>query len=141
MKFDKRVRTTYQAGAWAIALVALSSCAAADTSKAKSADTVTLAVPSWVGAEANVAVAEYLLENELGVEVTTRQMDQPVAWDAMDGGEIDAVLEDWRGFPEKEKKYIEERKTVVAGGDLGVTGHIGWFVPKYFVDEHPEVKD
>ncbi|MGP4043881.1 ABC transporter substrate-binding protein [Streptomyces sp. 2A115] len=139
MRFDRRIPTRYLAGAWVMGMVTLSSCAAADTSKAKSADTVTLAIPSWVGAEANVAVAEYLLEEELGVKVTTRQMDQPVAWDAMDGGEIDAVLEDWRGFPDKEKKYIKERKTVVAGGDLGVTGHIGWFVPKYFADEHPEV--
>ncbi|MGW0828738.1 ABC transporter substrate-binding protein [Streptomyces sp. NPDC002845] len=141
MRFDKRMRPTYLTGASVLAMAALSSCAAAETSTAKSADAVTLAVPSWVGAEANVAVAEYLLVNELGVEVTTRQMDQPVAWDAMDSGKIDAVLEDWRGFPEKEKKYIEERKTVVAGGDLGVTGHIGWFVPKYFADEHPGVKE
>ncbi|MCZ9344970.1 glycine/betaine ABC transporter substrate-binding protein, partial [Streptomyces sp. TRM76130] len=27
------------------------------------------------------------------------------------------------------------------GGDLGVTGHIGWFVPTYFAKEHPDVTD
>ena len=30
--------------------------------------------------------------------------------------------------------------TVVMGGPLGVTGHIGWFIPKYLMDEHPEFK-
>ena len=24
------------------------------------------------------------------------------------------------------------------GGPLGVEGHIGWFIPKYLMDEHPE---
>jgi glycine betaine/proline transport system substrate-binding protein len=28
----------------------------------------------------------------------------------------------------------------VQGGPLGVEGHIGWFIPKYLMDEHPEFK-
>ena len=32
-------------------------------------------------------------------------------------------------------------KTIVPGGDLGVTGHIGWFVPTYFAKAHPDVTD
>ncbi|MBR7678390.1 glycine/betaine ABC transporter substrate-binding protein, partial [Streptomyces daliensis] len=45
------------------------------------------------------------------------------------------------GVPKKEKQYIDQKKTVVDGGDLGVTGHIGWYVPKYFADAHPDVLD
>ena len=26
------------------------------------------------------------------------------------------------------------------GGPLGVEGHIGWFIPKFVMDEHPEFK-
>jgi glycine betaine/proline transport system substrate-binding protein len=28
----------------------------------------------------------------------------------------------------------------VMGGPLGVEGHIGWFIPQYLMDEHPEFK-
>jgi glycine betaine/proline transport system substrate-binding protein len=55
----------------------------------------------------------------------------------MADGKVDAVLEDWQHTDEY-KKYIEEAGTVVDGGPLGVEGHIGWFIPKYLMDEHPE---
>ena len=47
------------------------------------------------------------------------------------------VLEDWQHTDEY-KTFIEEAGTVVDGGPLGVEGHIGWFIPKYLMDEHPE---
>ncbi|CAL9505390.1 MULTISPECIES: ABC transporter substrate-binding protein [Streptomyces] len=143
-KNSRRVRTTLAAGSAVLGMAALSACGAADTSASASSgggDTVTIAVPSWVGAEANAAVAKHILEEELDVKVKLQQMDEPVAWDALDSGKVDAILEDWGGVPKKEKRYIEERKTVVEAGDLGVTGHIGWFVPKYFADENPDVTD
>ncbi|MGK5450140.1 ABC transporter substrate-binding protein [Streptomyces radiopugnans] len=143
-KNSRRVRTILAAGSAVLGMAALSACGAADTSASASSgggDTVTIAVPSWVGAEANAAVAKHILEEELDVEVKLQQMDEPVAWDALDSGKVDAILEDWGGVPKKEKRYIEERKTVVEAGDLGVTGHIGWFVPKYFADENPDVTD
>jgi glycine betaine/proline transport system substrate-binding protein len=144
MRNSQRIRRTAIAVAGAAGMLALSACGAAETGKSTSAGggdkTVKLTVPSWVGAEANVAVAKYLLENELKYEVKTQQMGEVLAWDALSKGDVDAVLEDW-GHPEQEKKYVEDKKTVVAGGDLGVTGHIGWFVPKYFADEHPDVTE
>ena len=132
----------------ALAVLALTTgCGAADMTRqaspfadARGARTVTLSVPSWVGAQANVAVVEYLLEHELGYRVDTVQMDEVPAWDALSQGRIDALLEDW-GHPEQEKRYVEEKKTIVRGGDLGVTGHIGWFVPDYFAERHPDVTD
>ncbi|MDQ1043804.1 ABC transporter substrate-binding protein [Streptomyces sp. V4I2] len=121
--------------------VAVTGCGAADTGKSGSAgstDSLTLTVPSWVGAEANVAVAKYVLETELDYKVNTKQMGEVIAWDALSKGTIDAVLEDW-GHPKQEAQYVDKQKTVVSGGDLGVTGHIGWFVPKYWADANPEV--
>jgi glycine betaine/proline transport system substrate-binding protein len=49
------------------------------------------------------------------------------------------VLEDWQHVDEY-AKYIDKAGTVVQGGPLGVEGHIGWFIPKYLMDEHPEFK-
>lgn len=129
------------------ALLLLTGCGAADMTKqaspfvgAQGAGTVTLSVQSWVGAQANVGVAQYLLEHELGYRVDTVQVDEVPAWDALSQGRVDAILEDW-GHPDQEKRYVEDKKTIVPGGGLGVTGHIGWYVPTYFARQHPDVTD
>ncbi|AKZ57692.1 putative glycine betaine-binding lipoprotein [Streptomyces ambofaciens ATCC 23877] len=128
-------------------LVLATGCGAADMTEqaspfanAQGARTVTLSVQSWVGAQANVAVAQYLLEHELGYRVDTVQVDEVPAWDALSQGRVDAILEDW-GHPEQEQRYVRDKGTITAGGDLGVTGHIGWFVPTYFAKKHPDVTD
>ncbi|MEU0371351.1 ABC transporter substrate-binding protein [Streptomyces sp. NPDC006283] len=140
-------RTRITALAAAVGLMAVTGCGAADMTRqaspyagAQGAKTVTLSVQSWVGAQANTAVAQYLLEHELGYRVDTVQIDEVPAWDALSQGRVDAILEDW-GHPEQEQRYVKDKKTIAAAGDLGVTGHIGWFVPKYFADEHPDVTD
>ncbi|GAA3008454.1 ABC transporter substrate-binding protein [Streptomyces fulvorobeus] len=131
----------------AVVLLAVTGCGAADMTRQTSPfaapagiRTVTLSVQSWVGAQANVAVARKLLEDELGYRVDLVQTDEIPAWDALSQGRVDAILEDW-GHPDQEKLYVEEKKTIVSAGDLGVTGHIGWYVPKYWADEHPDVTD
>lgn len=132
----------------ALAVLALTTgCGAADMTKqtspfagAQGARTVTLSVQSWVGAQANVAVAQYILEHKLGYRVDTVQVDEVPAWDALSQGRVDAILEDW-GHPDQEKRYVEDKKTIVRGGGLGVTGHIGWFVPTYLVRQHPDITD
>jgi glycine betaine/proline transport system substrate-binding protein len=138
-------RTTLTASAAVLTLA--TGCGAADMTQqaspfanAQGAKTVTLSVQSWVGAQANVAVAQYLLEHELGYRVDTVQVDEVPAWDALSQGRVDALLEDW-GHPEQEQRYVKEKKTVTRGGDLGVTGHIGWYVPTYFAKRHPDVTD
>ncbi|MER7950583.1 ABC transporter substrate-binding protein [Streptomyces sp. NPDC096079] len=140
-------RTRLAALVAALTLTALTGCGAADmTSQASpyadagGSRAVTLSVQSWVGAQANVAVAQYLLEHELGYRVDTVQIDEVPAWDALSQGRVDAILEDW-GHPDQEQRYIDDKRTIERGGDLGVTGHIGWFVPTYFAEEHPDVTD
>ncbi|MEU8776822.1 ABC transporter substrate-binding protein [Streptomyces sp. NPDC048606] len=131
----------------ATALAVLTGCGAADMTRqaspyaaAQGTKTVTLSVQSWVGAQANTAVAGYLLEHELGYRVDTVQVDEVPAWDALSQGRVDAILEDW-GHPEQEERYVRGKKTITPGGDLGVTGHIGWFVPTWFAEAHPDVTD
>ncbi|MDX3530824.1 ABC transporter substrate-binding protein [Streptomyces sp. ID05-39B] len=140
-----RLRTTTAAAA--AGLLLLTGCGAADMTQqaspfanAQGARTVTLSVQSWVGAQANVAVAQYLLEHELGYRVDTVQIDEVPAWDALSQGRVDALLEDW-GHPDQERRYVDDKRTIARGGDLGVTGHIGWYVPTYFAEAHPDVTD
>ncbi|MFJ9647619.1 ABC transporter substrate-binding protein [Streptomyces sp. NPDC101206] len=140
-------RTAVTAVAAAAGLLLATGCGAADMTAqaspyaaAQGAKSVTLSVQSWVGAQANTAVAGYLLEHELGYRVDTVQVDEVPAWDALSQGRIDALLEDW-GHPEQEKRYVKDKKTVVSGGENGLTGHIGWFVPEYFAKENPDVTD
>ncbi|MFJ2585251.1 ABC transporter substrate-binding protein [Streptomyces sp. NPDC087538] len=141
------MRSRTIAAAAAFGLLTLTGCGAADMTKqaspyadAHGAKTVTLSVQSWVGAQANASVARYLLEHELGYRVDTVQIDEVPAWDALSQGRVDAILEDW-GHPEQEQRYVADKKTIAPGGELGVTGHIGWFVPKYFADTNPDVTD
>lgn len=147
MKSRKNLLRAATATAAVLAVTGLSACGAAktdsDSSSSSSGDSapVTIAIPSWVGAEANGAVVKHIMENELDIEVELTQLDESVAVDGLNSGKIDAVLEDWGGTPDKIDLYVEEKKSVVEGGDLGVTGHIGWFVPKYLVDEHPDIAE
>ncbi|MFH9400159.1 ABC transporter substrate-binding protein [Streptomyces sp. NPDC017638] len=138
-------RTAITAAAAVLTLA--TGCGAADMTRqaspfanARGAKTVTLSVQSWVGAQADAAVARYILEHKLGYRVDTVQVDEVPAWDALSQGRVDVLLEDW-GHPEQEKRYVKEKKTITPGGGLGVTGHIGWFVPAYFAERHPDVTD
>ncbi|MFD1663224.1 ABC transporter substrate-binding protein [Streptomyces caeni] len=126
-----------------LSVTGVSACGAAktDNKSSGSSDSVTIAVPSWVGAEANAAVAKYILENELDTKVKLTQLDESVAFDALNSGKADAILEDWGGAPKKVKLYVDDKKSVVKAGSLGVTGHIGWFIPKYLAEQHPDITD
>ncbi|WP_407700424.1 ABC transporter substrate-binding protein [Streptomyces beihaiensis] len=138
----KNVLRVTTAAAVALGITGLSACGAAKTNSGGSGSgsgTVTLSVQSWVGAEADVAVAKYVLEHDLNTKVKTTQLDEGVSFDALNTGKADAIMEDWGGSPKKVSLYVDDKKTVVKGGDLGVTGHIGWFVPKYLADKHPDI--
>lgn len=140
-------RRTTTAVLGSLVLLTATGCGAADMTKQASpfanaggTKSVTLSVQSWVGAQANVAVAQYILQHKLGYRVDTVQVDEVPAWDALSQGRVDAILEDW-GHPDQEKRYVEDKRTIVRGGGLGVTGHIGWFVPTYLAEQHPDITD
>lgn len=140
MKLSRRVRSLLAAGA-CVGLVTASGCSRPSDSPAGAYDQVVIAVPDWPGGQANAAVAGYVLENELGTPIGLRPVDQAAAWDALDDGSIHALLEDWGALPEKTELYRDKKQSVVDGGMLGITGHVGWFVPQAYADEHPEVLD
>jgi glycine betaine/proline transport system substrate-binding protein len=106
---------------------------------AEECGTVTINENAWAGSTANVYIAKAVLEEDLGCEVEITKITEIPVFQAMADGKVDAVLEDWQHVDEYEQ-YIEKQKSVVMGGPLGVKGHIGWFIPQYLMDEHPEFK-
>ncbi|NGO69261.1 glycine betaine ABC transporter substrate-binding protein [Streptomyces boncukensis] len=136
----KRILHTAAAVTGVTAMLTISACAA-DTDKGSGdGKEVTIAQPAWAGAEANVAVAKKLLEDELDVKVKVQQMDEAKAFQAANDNDVQAILEDWDGNPKEVKRYVDDKKTVVGAGTIGVQGHIGWYVPTYYAKQHPEVK-
>ncbi len=99
-----------------------------------------LAVNPWVGYEANAAVVSYVAEHNLGCKVNKKDLKEEVSWQGFSTGEVDAVLENW-GHDDLKQKYINEQHAAVPAGSTGVKGTIGWFVPKWMVDEHPDITD
>jgi glycine betaine/proline transport system substrate-binding protein len=109
------------------------------SASAEECGTVTINENAWAGSTANVYIAKAVLEEDLGCEVEITKIAEIPVFQAMADGKVDAVLEDWQHVDEYEQ-YIEKQKSVVMGGPLGVEGHIGWFIPQYLMDEHPEFK-
>jgi glycine betaine/proline transport system substrate-binding protein len=104
---------------------------------AKDCGKVVLNEQAWAGSTANTYIAKNVLEDQLGCEVEVTKITEIPAFQAMADGKTDAVLEDWQHV-DQYKQYIDKAGTVVQGGPLGVEGHIGWFIPKFVMDEHPE---
>jgi glycine betaine/proline transport system substrate-binding protein len=106
-------------------------------SNGKKCGKVVLNEQAWAGSTANTYIAKAVLEDKLGCQVEITKIAEIPVYQAMADGKVDAVLEDWQHTDEY-AKYIDKAGTVVMGGPLGVEGHIGWFIPKYLMDQHPE---
>ena len=109
----------------------------ATASNGKKCGKVVLNEQAWAGSTANTYIAKAVLEDKLGCQVEITKIAEIPVYQALADGKTDAVLEDWQHTDEY-AKYIDKAKTVVMGGPLGVEGHIGWFIPKYLMDQHPE---
>jgi glycine betaine/proline transport system substrate-binding protein len=102
--------------------------------------TVSIAVNAWVGSAANANVAKALLEDKLGYTVELTEIDEYAQFPALSTGDLDATLEVWpSGHAKDVKKYIDAQNGVVDGGLNGVNGQIGWWIPTYMLDDHPEL--
>ena len=93
---------------------------------------------SWVGSTANVYVLKNVLESKLKCKVKVLNITegQP-AFQAMADGKIDIVLEDWQNLP---GTPYEKAKSVVSLGTNGITGVIGWYIPRYLLQQYPAMK-
>ncbi|MEV0617935.1 ABC transporter substrate-binding protein [Nonomuraea sp. NPDC050404] len=105
-----------------------------------SAGTVKIAINPWVGYEASANVVAYLLKNELGYTVELPEIKEQLAWEGFETGDVDVIIENW-GHPDLKKQFIEEKKTAQVAGSTGNKGVIGWYIPKWMADKHPDITD
>jgi glycine betaine/proline transport system substrate-binding protein len=116
-----------------------SQVAAATCQGAGDKGSVKMMINQWVGAEANVAVAQCLLQ-QIGYKVETQTLAEEPAWQGFETGEVDVILENW-GHPDLEKKFIADTKLAADAGPNGVTGIIGWYVPGWMAEKYPDITD
>ncbi|MFI1722697.1 ABC transporter substrate-binding protein [Streptomyces sp. NPDC020489] len=131
----------------AVLALALTACGGAkvgdsssDTGSPGTCGTFNLAVNPWVGYEANAAVIAHVAEHDLGCKVTKKDLKEEIAWQGFGTGEVDAVVENW-GHEDLKKKYITGQKTAVDAGPTGNEGLIGWYVPPWLAEAHPDILD
>ena len=122
-----------------LALTALALVATA-CGDAGGGEEITLIVNPWTASRLNAEVAKNIIESELGNPVEIVEVNENDAmFTGMADGTLDAVLEIWpSGVTDAETAYFDEG-SVVNIGELGAVGKIGWFVPSYVIDEHPEL--
>ena len=101
-----------------------------------------MAVNPWVGYEASAYVVGAVAEQELGCTVNYKELKEDVSWQGFGTGEVDVVIEDW-GHPDLEEKFFAESGdgTATDFGPQGNVGIIGWFVPPWLAEEHPDILD
>lgn len=103
-------------------------------------ESIILVENPWTASSLNVNVAKLILENEMDYEVEIVLLDESVQWAALGAGDAHASLEVWpSGHQKNVEQYINELGVVVNGGPLGPVGKIGWYIPTYMLDDHPEL--
>jgi glycine betaine/proline transport system substrate-binding protein len=102
--------------------------------------TIKLVVNPWSASRLNVEIAKNIIESQLGNKVEITEVNENDAmFTGLADGTVDAVLEIWpSGITAEENAYFDDG-SVVHLGDLGAVGRIGWFVPSYVLDEHPDL--
>lgn len=140
---SKRVRA--RPSLWLLSALALASAVVATgagsafAGAAAKCGKVVLNEQAWVGSTANTYIAKYVLEKNLGCTVEISKIAEIPVYQAMADGKVDAILEDWQHV-DQYKQYVTKQKTVVLVGSNGLTGHIGWFIPKYLLKQYPQFK-
>lgn len=118
----------------------ISSGSSASGSGSAKCGTFNIAVNPWVGYEADAYVVGYVAKTKLGCDVKYTNVKEEIAWQGMNAGTVDTVLENW-GHPDLTKKYVTDAKTVLDAGPTGNIGVIGWYVPPWLATAHPDVLD
>ncbi len=99
-----------------------------------------MAVNPWVGYEASAYVVGELAAEQLGCDVEYRDLKEEVSWAGFASGEVDVIIEDW-GHPDLEEQYFAEQGdgSAMDFGPNGNVGIIGWYVPPWLAEEHPDI--
>jgi glycine betaine/proline transport system substrate-binding protein len=138
---DEAASTTAAAAETTAAAVETTAAAGGDTTMPAGGggEGIVLAANPWTGSAVNAHVAKVVLEAN-GTPVEVIALDENSTWVGLDDGSIDAVLEVWpSGHAADYETYITGKQSVVDLGLLGPEAKIGWYVPTFVVDEHPEL--
>ena len=108
---------------------------------AQSCGTVVINEQSWAGSTANTYVAKYVLEKRMGCKVKLTQVTEgPPYFQAMRDGKVDVALEDWDNtLTTAGQAYIKDKSVRVLGSN-GITGVIGWYIPRYLLKQYPQFR-
>lgn len=110
------------------------------TAESEPKPVVTIAVTDWTAAKANGLIAEKLIERRLGYPVTLVDVvDIEGLLEDLSSGQVSAILEVWTSTLEESEVEFINSGGASRLGNLGVTAKVGWFVPRYVVDENPEL--
>ncbi len=97
-------------------------------------------VHPWVGYTADAYVVGQVAEEKLGCTVNYVELKEGgPSYQALATGDGDVILEEWSH--EAELESAEADGTAVDLGPMGAVGVIGWYVPGWLAEEHPEVLD
>lgn len=126
------------AAAATVLLGACGSSAASSSGSTTPKPTITLVTNSWEGSLANNVVAQYVIIHKLGYPVKLLDLAEIPEFSAIATGSVSAVLEVWGHYNHYET-YVNGNHEVVNAGLEGPTGNIGWYVPTYLMQAHPEL--
>lgn len=99
-----------------------------------------MAINPWVGYEASAYVVGQVAETKLGCTVNYKDLKEGISWQGFANGDVDVVIENW-GHPALEKQYIDEQGVAVDLGSQGNEGIIGWYIPPWLAEAHPDIVD
>jgi len=134
------------------AMLALSACGGGSVSDAKKANESKAAAAGgecgdlkiilnpWVGYTADAYVVGEVAKEKLGCNVSYVDLKEGgPSYEALKSGDGDVIMEEW--------SHAEELAAGIADGsavDLGSPGNvgiIGWYVPGWLAEEHPDILD
>ncbi len=97
-------------------------------------------VHPWVGYTADAYVVGHVAEEKLGCTVNYVELKEGgPSYQALASGDGDVILEEWSHQAELDAAVKDD--TAVDLGSMGAVGIIGWYVPGWLAEEHPEVLD
>ena len=124
-----------------VTVAALTVSGSASGRAAQSCGTVIINEQSWAGSTANTYVAKHVLEKRLGCTVKLTQVTEGTPYfQAMRDGKVDVALEDWDNtLGAAGQRYIKDKSVRVVGSN-GITGVIGWYIPRYLLKQYPSFR-
>lgn len=114
----------------------------APVSNAAECGTVTIASMNWASAELLAEVDKFILQNGYDCDSSVVLGDTvPTLTSMAEKGQPDVAPESWTSLqPPITQKNVDEGKLLIAGKSFTEGGVQGIYVPKFIVDEHPEIK-